>query len=265
MNNKTPLSVAIITKNEAHNLHDCLNSIGFAEQIVVVDSGSSDDTLKIASEFGCHVYTEPWAGFGPQKQSAIDKCTQSWVLVLDADERIPHETAIAIRYIISEQPHSIAGYSFPRKNYFQGRWIKHLGWWPDHVARLFRKDRGRMSRATVHESVEIDGPVEKLDVPIEHMTESRLSNILQKIDHYSTLSAGEAFKEGRKATVWSAAFRAVLTFFQNYVLKLGFLDGMQGLTLSITDSVNKFFKYAKLSELTRQERENPNNKTQMSK
>ena len=251
MNNKIPLSVAIITINEAHNLYDCLNSVEYAEQIVIVDSGSSDDTVKIASDFGCDVYTEPWKGFGLQKQSAIDKCTQPWILVLDADERIPHDTAIAIKNIVSQQTHSIAGYSFPRKNYFQERWIKHLGWWPDRVVRLFLKDHGRMSHATVHESVEIDGPVKNLDVPIEHMTESRLSKILQKIDHYSTLSAREAFEEGRKATVWSASFRAVLTFFQNYLLKLGFLDGMQGLTLSITDSVNKFFKYAKLSELTR--------------
>lgn len=252
MDNKTPFSVAVITKNEANNLPDCLKSIAFAEQIVVVDSGSTDDTVKIASDFGCEVFIEPWQGFGPQKQFAIDKCRNKWILVLDADERIPQETALTIKNIVSNDSGSAAGYSFPRKNYFQGRWIRHSGWWPDRIVRLFQKDRGQMSPAKVHESIVVNGPVQELDVPIEHYTESRLSQILLKIDHYSTLAAQEAFDQGRKASVWSATLRAVLTFLQDYFLKLGVLDGAQGFTLAITDSVNKFFKYAKLAELNRQ-------------
>lgn len=252
MDNKTPFSVAIITKNEANNLPDCLKNIDFAGQIVVVDSGSTDDTVKIASDFGCDVFIEPWRGFGLQKQFAIDKCRNRWVLVLDADERIPPETALAIKHIVSKDSGSIAGYSFPRKNYFQGRWIRHSGWWPDRVVRLFQKDYGQMSQAKVHESVVVNGPVREVDVPIEHYTESRLSQILLKIDHYSTLAAQEAFDQGRKTSVWSATLRAVLTFLQDYFLKFGVLDGAQGFTLAITDSVNKFFKYAKLAELNRE-------------
>ena len=252
MKKKMPLSIAIITKNEAENLPACLESVQFTNQIVVVDSGSTDDTVKIASDFGCDVFVEEWRGFGLQKQFAIDKCKNKWILVLDADERIPNETALVIEDIVLNRSDAAAGYSFPRKNYFQGRWIRHLGWWPDRIVRLFRKDLGRMTPVEVHESIEVDGSVEALEVPIEHFTESRLDRLLIKIDHYSTLGAREAFDEGRKASVWSAAFRAVLTFFQNYFLKLGFLDGAQGFTLSITDSVNKFFKYAKLNELNRQ-------------
>ena len=252
MKKNIPLSIAIITKNEAENLSDCLRSVQFADQIVVVDSGSTDDTVKVASDFGCEVVVEKWRGFGLQKQSAIDKCRNLWILVLDADERIPHETALVIEDIILNRPDTAAGYSFPRKNYFQGRWIKHLGWWPDRIVRLFRKDLGRMTEVSVHESVKVNGSVEALNVPIVHLTESRLSEILIKINHYSTLGSREAFDEGRKISVWSAAFRAFLTFFQNYFLKLGFLDGAQGFTLSITDSVNKYFKYAKLNELNRQ-------------
>ncbi len=251
MGEKIPLSVAIITKNEAENMPDCLGSIKFADQIVVVDSGSTDDTVKIASDFGCDVFIEEWRGFGSQKQFAIDKCKHRWVLVLDADERIPFETAMAIGDIVSKGSDDVAGYSFPRKNWFQGRWIKHL-WGGDRIVRLFQKDLGRMTSATVHESVEVNGHVEALDVPIEHFTESNLSRILIKIDHYSTLGAQEAFDEGRKATIWSAIFRADLTFFQNYFLKLGILDGPQGLILSVADSINKFFKYAKLSDLHKQ-------------
>jgi glycosyltransferase involved in cell wall biosynthesis len=252
MENKIPLSVAIITKNEAGNLSDCLKSVAFAEQIVVVDSGSKDDTVRIASDFGCEVLVQPWRGFGPQKQFAIDHCRNSWILILDADERIPRDTAQAMKTLILSPSTMAAGFSFPRKNFFQGKWIRHAGWWPDRVVRLFRKNMGRMTQVKVHESVEVDGLVEALVYPIEHLTEGRLSQILQKIDLYSTLGAEEAFVEGKTASMWSAAFRAKLTFLQNYILRLGCLDGSQGLTLAITDAVNKFFKYAKLAEMSRQ-------------
>jgi glycosyltransferase involved in cell wall biosynthesis len=251
MDNKIPLSVAIITKNEEQNLPGCLESLAFAGQIVVVDSGSTDNTFAIAKARGCNVFTEPWRGFGYQKQFAIDRCRHPWIMVLDADERIPPETAEVIKKIVSSPVTDTAGYSFPRKNFFQGRWIKHAGWWPDRIVRLFRKDFGRMTDANIHEAVVVDGPVVALDIPIEHFTESSLSKILQKIDKYSTLGAQEAFKEGRKISILSAAFRAKLTFLQNYILRLGCLDGTQGFTLAITDAVNKFFKYAKLNELNR--------------
>lgn len=251
MNDNVPLSVAIITKNEEHNLPDCLRSVDFAGQIVVVDSGSIDGTVAIASAFGCEVYEEPWKGFGHQKQSAIDKCTNPWVLVLDADERIPSETSEVIKNIVSKDECGVAGYRFPRRNWFQGRWIRHMGWWPDRITRLFRREQGHMSEDSVHESVIVSGPIEDLDVPIEHNTESDIGKILVKIDRYSSLGAEEAFKQGRRASVWSASLRAVMTFFHNYFVRLGILDGVQGFTLSVTDSVNKFFKYAKLSDMNR--------------
>jgi glycosyltransferase involved in cell wall biosynthesis len=251
MAEKIPLSVAIITKDEEANLPGCLKSVAFATQIVVVDSGSTDGTLEIARDFGCDVFTEPWKGFGPQKQMAIDRCREPWVLVLDADERIPPETEKAIRQVVSGGEGGAPGYSFPRKNFFQGRWIRHMGWWPDRITRLFRNGRGRMTEAAVHEAVDVSGQVVSLDAPIEHYTESRLSEILKKIDRYSTLAAEEAFREGRRSSLWGAIARAELTFCQDYVLRLGFLDGRQGLVLSVTDAVNKFFKYAKLSELNR--------------
>lgn len=248
---KFPLSVAIITKNEENNLRSCLDSITFARQIIVVDSGSTDSTLAIAAEFGCEIYKEAWLGFGPQKQLAIDKCLEPWVLVLDADERIPQETAGMIKKIVTDSGVKEAGFSFPRKNYFQGRWIRHAGWWPDRIIRLFRKESGRMTAAAVHEAVEVRGNVGEFGVPIEHFTESSLSKVLQKIDKYSTLGAEEAFKEGRRSSTAGAFARASFTFFQDYLLRGGILDGMPGLTLAATDSINKFFKYAKLSELGR--------------
>jgi glycosyltransferase involved in cell wall biosynthesis len=248
---KIPLSVAIITKNEEENIRQCLQSVAFAAQIVLVDSGSTDATLSIAAEFGCEIYSEEWHGFGPQKQLAIEKCSQPWVLVLDADERISPETAGIIKKIVTDSKVKEAGFSFPRKNYFQGRWIKHAGWWPDRIIRLFRKEAGRMTSAIVHESVEVQGIVGELESAIEHYTESRLSKIIQKIDRYSTLGAETAFKEGKKSSTGGAFLRAFFTFIQDYFFRLGILDGMPGLTLAVTDSVNKFFKYAKLSELVK--------------
>lgn len=250
MKYKLPISIAIITKNEERNLLACLQSVAFAEQVVVVDSGSTDDTIKIATNFGCDVYVESWRGFGPQKQFAIDHCRNEWILVLDADERIPGDTAQAIKNIVLNPQTVATGFSFPRKNFFQGKWIKHAGWWPDRVTRLFKKGHGRMTDAMVHESLVVDGFVEALVYPIEHFTESDLSKILQKIDYYSTLGAEEAFKEGKTSSVWSAALRANFAFFYNYIVRGGFLDGHQGLILACTDAINKFFKYAKLAEMT---------------
>ena len=255
-----PLSVALIVKDEAENLPGCLASVAFARQIVVVDSGSKDETPAIAAAFGCEVFHEPWRGFGAQKQFAVDRCREAWVLVLDADERIPPETAGAIRRIVEEAAPSgdaaegPAGYSFPRKNFFQGRWIRHAGWWPDRVVRLFRRGRGRLTAARVHEAVVVDGSLAEIDTPIEHRTESDLGAILRKIDRYSTLGAEEAFAQGRRSSVLEALLRAKLTFIQDYLLRGGFLDGPQGLALAVTDAVNKFFKYAKLAELNRRAR-----------
>lgn len=248
---KTPLSVAIITKNEEDNIRECLQSVAFAAQIVIVDSGSTDKTLDIAAGFGCDIYRESWHGFGPQKQMAIEKCSRPWVLVLDADERIPPETQDVIRTIAADANVQAAGFSFPRKNFFQGRWIRHAGWWPDRVVRLFHRKAGRMTPVSVHEAVEVDGLITPLNVPIEHYTESSLNAILLKIDRYSTLGAREAFLAGKRSSPLSAFFRAFFTFIQDYIFRLGCMDGRQGLTLAVTDSVNKYFKYAKLSELER--------------
>jgi len=247
---KSPLSVAIITKNEAENLPACLESISFAVQIVVVDSGSTDDTIRIATDYGCETYQEKWRGFGPQKQLAIDRCKEPWVLLLDADERVPAETARVILDVINRDKITV-GCSFPRRNYFQGRWIKHAGWWPDRIVRLFRNGSGRMDEAMVHEAVVVTGEIEHLTAPIDHYTESRLDRILMKIDNYSTIGAQEAFAAGQRATIWGAFLRAKHTLLQDYLLRGGFLDGQQGLTLAVTDSVNKFFKYAKLAQLSR--------------
>jgi glycosyltransferase involved in cell wall biosynthesis len=247
---KLPLSVAIITKNEEERLPECLASVFFAAEIVVVDSGSTDRTVEIAREFGAAVHVEPWQGFGRQKQLAIDRCRHDWVLVLDADERVSPEAQAEIREVLATG--SSVAYSFPRKNYFCGRWLKHAGWWPDRVVRLFRKDSARMSERVVHESLEVHGPVGNLGPPLIHYANKGLEQTLNKVNHYSSAGAEELFAQGKSASVVKALLRAAWSFLHGYVIRGGFLDRGEGFIMAVSDFMNVFFKYAKLRELQKQ-------------
>lgn len=245
---KLPLSVAIITLNEEERLADCLTSVSFADDIVVVDSGSSDRTADIARVYGARVFVEAWQGFGPQKQSAIDKCQNRWVLLLDADERVSPEAAKKIEGIVKKDGPA-AAYSLPRKNYFCGRWLRHAGWWPDRVVRLFKKEKGRMSDRLVHESVVVDGMIGTLDQPLIHYANRDLAQTLAKINQYSSAGAQELYRRGARSSMVKAVLRAQWAFMNNYFVRRGFLDGAEGFIQAITDSVNVFFKYVKLREL----------------
>jgi len=248
-NNKIPLSVAIITKNEEENLPDCLKSVYFADDIVVADSGSTDRTVEIAKEFGCRVFIEEWKGYGPQKNSAIDKCKHDCVLVLDADERIPEGTREEIIRIITT-PDSADAYSFLRKNFFHGKWIRHCGWWPDRVKRLVKKGKGRF-HSIVHEKWITTGSVKDSKVHIEHHSFNDYSEMLRKLDEYSTLAAAELYNAGFKPSILAPFYHAISMFFKTYILKMGLLDGLDGLVIAFTAASGSFFKYAKLLELQR--------------
>ncbi len=245
---KLLLSVAIITRNEEERLPACLASVTFADDVVVVDAESHDRTPEIAKAAGARFFVEPWCGFGPQKQFAIDQCKHLWVLVLDADERIPPETVIEITNLLSGVPRYDA-YSLPRKNFFSGRWIRHAGWWPDRVVRLFKKDCNRMSAHLVHESLQVRGSLGELANPLVHLTNRNLRQTMDKVNHYSSAGAEEMFARGESASILKAVARGSWAFWYNYLLRLGFLDGGQGLVIACTDGINKFLKYAKLHEM----------------
>ncbi|MEW6220338.1 MAG: glycosyltransferase family 2 protein [Thermodesulfobacteriota bacterium] len=253
---RLPLSVATITRNEADRLPACLASVAFAAETVVVDGESTDNTVAVAKALGARVIVAPWQGFGVQKQRAMDACQEPWILLLDADERLPAETAAELAAAIAN-PEAPAAFSLPRKNLFAGRWIRHGGWWPDRTVRLFRKGRARMAARLVHEALEVDGPVAELSQPIVHDTNRDLAQVLEKINRYSSLGAAELFRQGRRAGILTALFRALWAFVHNYLLRAGFLDGPEGLVIAVSDGVNTFYKYAKLREAGRRSQDLP--------
>jgi glycosyltransferase involved in cell wall biosynthesis len=247
---KLPLSVAIVTKNEEELLAACLGSVSFADEIVLVDSGSTDRTLEIAREFGCRIYVEDWKGYGFQMNSAVEKCGNEWVLIMDADESIPEETRQAIEGIVALSSAADA-YSFPRKNHLHGRWMRHSDMWPDRVVRLVRKGTGRF-HVRSHGKWRTEGLLdESLLCPINHYSFNNYSDLIETINKRSTAVAREQY--GQVGNIWplTPVLHGLLMFLRIYILKLGFLDGFDGLALAVGKGMGSFFKYAKIIELRR--------------
>lgn len=243
------ISVAIITFNEADRLAECVKSARFANEIVVVDSGSHDGTRETARSLGCTVYEHPFAGFARQKQYAVDRCSHEWVLLLDADERLPASTANDIKRLVSEANDDIAAFSFLRRNHLHGRWIRHCGWWPDKVVRLVRRHRGAFSPNTVHERWIANGRVEQLPLGIDHFSFRNYAEMIEKLQHYSTLAAQEMASRKAKVHCWSPLLHGGWMFFSTYLLKMGFLCGLDGLIISLLNAGGSFMKYAKCWEI----------------
>jgi glycosyltransferase involved in cell wall biosynthesis len=249
------LSVAIITKNEEANLARTLASVRWADEVVIVDSGSTDRTADIAREFGAKFFVEEWKGFGVQKNSAIAKCTSDWVLSLDADEEVSPELAEGIRALLKSQPEYPA-YFLTRKNFFLGRWVRHGGYYPDPKLRLFRRDGALFEERAVHETVRPTGPAGKLRGDLLHHAYPTLDSYIEHMNRYSALGAAQAIARGRNscsllAFLWNVWVVPIATFKYNYFLRLGFLDGREGLLLHLYHSAYVSWKYAKAWELGR--------------
>ena len=244
---KIPLSVAIITKDEEIDLPGCLESVSFAEEVVVVDCGSRDGTEFISRRSGARFFFEPWKGYGPQKNSALDKCSHDWVLILDADERIPPETAAKIGELLAGG-NGADGYSFRRKNLFHSKWIRCTDWWPDEVTRLFKKSGSRFEGLT-HEKLVVGGVTKRLNCCIEHFSYRSYSELFKKLDGYSTEQAEQMLAKGKRAGPADAVFHGAWMFFRNYFLRLGFTAGFDGFVISLSKGMGTFLKYAKLHEL----------------
>jgi glycosyltransferase involved in cell wall biosynthesis len=246
------LSVIVIAKNEEASIARTLRSVAFADEIVVVDSASTDRTADIAREHGAKVtVTTDWPGFGPQKNRALDLATGAWVLSLDADEWLTDESAVEIRNVIAGDKQGFAAYRLPRRSSFCGRFLRHSGWWPDYVVRLFRRDGGRFSDDAVHERLIVDGALGTLAEPILHETFVDLEDLVDKMNRYSTASAGQLQREGKTAGLVEAIARALWAFFRTYVLRAGFLDGREGFMLAFATAEGTYYRYAKLMRLPR--------------
>jgi len=247
------LSVILITRNEEANLADCLASLeGIAQQIVVVDTNSSDRTLDIAKSYGA-VIAQPqdWPGFGPQKNRALDLATGEWVLSLDADERLTPALKSEIVTAIHHSAH-VDCFAIPRLSWYCGRFIRHSGWNPDYVDRLFQRGSARFSDDLVHERLLHSGQVAKLENPMLHYSFMNYSQVLQKIDRYSTASAEQAFAKGKTSTPLKAVLHGAWSFFRTYFLQAGFLDGPQGFTLAMSNAQGTYYRYVKLWHLIRE-------------
>ncbi|MGC2323282.1 MAG: glycosyltransferase family 2 protein [Terriglobales bacterium] len=245
------LSVAVITINEEANIGALLESVRAADERIVLDCGSTDRTLEIARAFGTKTFTEEWKGYTAQKNSGLDKATGDWVLSLDADEAVEPELMEEIRQVLDHNP-PVNGYYLPRKNYFLGRWMRHGGFYPDRKLRLFRRGQGRFADRPVHETVQLDGPTGTLNHALIHRAYPTLEGYIQHMNRYSSLGAEIAVAQGRgRFSLLNIVVNPLATFAYNYFLRLGLLDGREGLLLHLYHSAYVSWKYAKAWELAR--------------
>jgi glycosyltransferase involved in cell wall biosynthesis len=252
------LSVVIITKNEEANIARTLESVQWAEERIVVDSGSTDRTLEVARQNGAKVFQEEWKGYAAQKNSAIAKASSDWVLSLDADEQVSAELADNIRRITSAGGSApISGYFVARRNFFLGRWIRHGGFYPDRKLRLFRRGTGEFVERAVHETMRVTGPTATLSGDLIHNAYPTLAGYIGTMNRYSTLAAEVLIRERRvrSSLLWflvNVRLRAVLNFIWNYFFRGGFLDGREGFLLHWYQNVYVSWKYAKAWERFRE-------------
>ena len=248
MSGKLPLSLCVITRDAAGQLADCLASAPFAGEIVVVDSGSSDDTVEIARRFGAHVVVQPWLGFGPQKNFAVAQAAHDWVLCLDADERVTPELSAAIRSALVVAPGPVA-FAVARRNRFLGRWLRHGEGYPDWIVRLFDRRHARWTDEPVHENVAVSGPVARLPGDLLHASAESLAAYFEKQNRYTTLQAAAMHARGVRPGAARLVVSPLARFLRFYVLRLGFLDGAAGFAHIAIGSFASFMKYAKLRAL----------------
>ncbi len=248
------LSLIVITRNEAASIGRCLRSAAFADEVVVVDNHSTDKTAEIARSLGARVIEAPdWPGFGPQKNRALDAATGDWVLSLDADEWIEPPLAEAIKAAMAD-PNAADGYEVPRRSRFCGQVVKHSGWWPDYVLRLWKRGRGRFVDVPVHEYVKVDGRVARLKEPVEHDAIADLEDARQKARRYATAAAADLAAKGARGGRIKAMVRAATAFLRTYIWRAGFLDGTTGYQVARYNSDYTYQKWSRLSELNAQKK-----------
>jgi glycosyltransferase involved in cell wall biosynthesis len=244
------LSVTIVAWNEEERLRACLESVAWADEIIVVDAESTDKTTTLAREFTDRVWVRPWPGFAAQKNFALDQVSGDWVLSLDADERVTPELAERIQQIVGRGGPG-DGYAVPRRNIFWGAWVRHGGLYPDYQLRLFRRGAGRFAEDAVHESVRVEGRVDVLAEPLLHQSYRDLEDFVRRSNRYSTLAAQDWVRRGRSVSLASLILKPIGRFLSMYIVKTGCLDGWRGLVLAILYAEYVFLRTAKAWEARR--------------
>jgi len=245
---RRPVAAVVISFNERDRIAACLESLGWADEIVVVDSGSADGTREIARGYTPKVFEIPWKGFGPQKQAAVDRASHDLIFSLDCDERATPELAAEITEILRKGGIPSA-FSVPRRTFLGAKEIRHSGWHPDRTIRLFDRRMARFSDSAVHERVLVTGETGRLKHPILHYSFGGISDILTKMNRYTDISAREMFESGRRCRLADCTLRPFFAFAKSYLLRLGFLDGLEGLEIAVAGGLHVFAKYVKLREL----------------
>jgi glycosyltransferase involved in cell wall biosynthesis len=245
------LSVVIITLNEEKNIEACLASVAWADELVVLDSGSTDGTEAICRRYTNKFHYQAWAGYTAQRNAAHDMATGDWILSLDADERVTIELQAEIKGLLSGRAATAVGYELPYKVFYRDKWLRHGGFFPEKHLRLFRRGHGRYGDRVVHETIQVDGPTGILNHYIEHYTYDSVSDFLERMERYSSLSAEEYARSGRTTGPVRMGGHALFNFFKMYILQRGFLDGYEGFLLATLYSFYTFVKYAKLAEKLR--------------
>lgn len=248
---KKSLSVIIITYNEAENLFDCLESVAdIAEEIIIVDSGSQDATAAIAQQFGARwIVNTTWPGFGAQKNLALSHARCDWVLSIDADERLTPTSKQEISNILDQNTAPHAGYFIPRQSYFLGKPVKHCGWFPDYVLRLFRREHGQFSDSYVHEHIIVNTSTGKLKHPLIHYSYRYLDDVITKINRYAQAGAKQLYKKRRPTFLAQAEIHALAAWIRTLIFKRGILDGWTGLRIANMNAQTAYKKYAQLRQL----------------
>lgn len=241
----TTLAVIVITKNEAHNIQACLQSVSFADQIVVLDSGSTDGTADLAESMGAQLsQSTGWPGFGIQKNRALALASCDWVLSIDADERVTPELQAEIKSVLNNPQFDV--YNFPRLSSYCGQYMRHSGWYPDRITRLFKRGSASFSNDLVHEKLITGQAVGRLQAYLLHDSFHDFEAVLDKVNRYSTAGAQHLSRQGKKASVRQAFGHGLWAFFRTYVLRLGFLDGQMGLLLAISNAEGTYYRYLKV-------------------
>ncbi|MGB0909410.1 MAG: glycosyltransferase family 2 protein [Nitrospirales bacterium] len=258
------ISALVITKNEAHNISDCLESVKWVDEIIVVDAQSTDETVQLAKGFTEQVFVRQWPGFGLQKNFGMEQATSDWILIVDADERVSDELSEELKEFRTMPRIDGAAFRIARKNYFYGEWVQYGGAYPDYQIRLCRRGQATYNDVAVHENLIVDGAVNTLTGYLIHYTERQITDHFKKFSHYTTLAALEKGKSRKRVSWYHLTCNPFVIFLKTYVLKKGFRDGTRGVIFSVFASMYTFVKYAKLFEqqvVTDPSEQKPNSKS----